>query len=295
MSFSPKISVILSTYQRPEHLRRSLLSLAWQRGVAGQFEVVVTDDGSADHTAEIVARFERRVDFPVKFTTQAHEGFRLARCRNEGVRASSAPYVLFSDGDCIFPHDHLRQHLRARRPGVALSGDCFRLDERSTQRVNDAVIASGIYRTWVPLSERWRLFRRRIKDWYYEAVGHQTKPKLTGCNMAVWRADLERINGFDECFVGWGCEDDDLAQRLRRSGIRIASIVGRTQAYHLWHAADPSQPAKWSDGANVAYLMRRDKPIRCLHGLSAEQPVDSVPPRDASADEHAPASQRSAA
>ena len=57
MVFRPQIAVILSSYQRPAHLYRSLLSLAMQRGAEGQFEVVVTDDGSADNTARVVRRF----------------------------------------------------------------------------------------------------------------------------------------------------------------------------------------------------------------------------------------------
>src|SRR3972149_10815821 len=98
-----ELSVILTTYQRPAHLRRSLASLALQRGVAGRFEVVVSDDGSQDDTPAIVEAFARTADFPVKFTTHPHAGFRLSLCRNDGVRASRATYLLFSDGDCIFP------------------------------------------------------------------------------------------------------------------------------------------------------------------------------------------------
>jgi len=271
LSVRPQISVILSTYQRPEHLRRSLLSLANQRGVAGQFEVVVTDDGSTDHTADVVEQFARRADFPVRFTTHEHEGFRLARCRNEGARASSAPYLLFSDGDCVFPYNHLLRHLRARRLGVAWSGDCLRLDEVPTQNINAAAIASGAYRMWVSKRERWRIFQRWIKDEIYQSVGHATRPKLIGCNIAIWRRDFQRVNGFDECFVGWGCEDDDLAQRLRQAGVRIASILGHTRAYHMWHPTDSSQPMEWRHGANVPYLLRDDKPTRCTAGLLSDQ------------------------
>lgn len=273
MSHGPQISVILSTYQRPEHLRRSLLSLANQRGVAGQFEVVVTDDGSADRTADVVDQFARSVDFQVAFTTHEHDGFRLARCRNEGARASGAPYLLFSDGDCIFPSNHVLRHLRARRLGVAWSGDCLRLDEAPTRRIDETVVASGAYRLWASKRERWRIFQRWIKDEIYQAIGHATRPKLIGCNIAVWKRDYERINGFDENFVGWGCEDDDLAQRLRQAGVRIASILGHTRAYHMWHPSDPSQPMEWREGANVQYLLRDDKPTRCAAGLSAGQPM----------------------
>lgn len=268
VSAETQIAVILSTYQRPEHLRRSILSLVNQRGVAGLYEVVVTDDGSADHTASLVDEIAGQVDFPIRFTTHEHDGFRLARCRNEGARVSAAPYLLFSDGDCIFPSNHLLRHLRARRLGVAWSGDCVRLDEFHTRRIDEAVIAAGAYRMWASKRERLRILQRWIKDEFYSALGHPMRPKLIGCNIAIWRHDFERVNGFDEQFVGWGCEDDDLTQRLRQAGVRIASILGHTRAYHMWHPSDPSQPMEWRNGANVSYLLRGDKPTRCADGLA---------------------------
>ena len=120
------IAVIISTFERPAHLARCLASLEAQEGVDGRFEVVVTDDGSRDDTLRLVSTTARRVDFPLTFTTHDHDGFRLARCRNEGVAASSAPYLLFTDGDCLLPRDHLRLHLAARRRSVVVGGDSTR-------------------------------------------------------------------------------------------------------------------------------------------------------------------------
>jgi GT2 family glycosyltransferase len=264
-----ELSVILTTYQRPRHLERSLASLALQRGVAGRFDVVVADDGSKDGTHDIVRKFAKSVDYPLKLVTHVHRGFRVALCRNDGVRASSAPYVLFSDSDCIFPPNHLERHLAARRPNVVRAGNCFRLDQESTERVDVAAIATGDYRNWVSWDERQRLFQKWIKEQYYQLVRHPAKPKLTGCNIGIWRSDLEKVNGFDETFVGWGCEDDDLAYRLRLAGVRIASAIRYTNAYHMWHPTDPTHPGKWNDGPNVERLMRVDRPIRCPIGLAS--------------------------
>ncbi|MBI3838458.1 MAG: glycosyltransferase, partial [Planctomycetia bacterium] len=57
----PEIALLLSTYQRPAHLRRALESIALQSGVAGRFELIVTDDGSTDNTPQIVAEFASSV------------------------------------------------------------------------------------------------------------------------------------------------------------------------------------------------------------------------------------------
>ena len=162
--------------------------------------------------------------------------------------------MIFSDGDCLFPPDFLAQHLHLRRPAVACTGDRVRMDQRSTDRLDFAAIASGAYQAWVPWPERRGLWTRWVKDLFYQTIRHPAKPKLTGCNFGVWRSDFQRVNGFDECFVGWGCEDDDLAQRLRSCGVRIASIVRHARLYHMWHPADITAPPKWREGRNVPYF-----------------------------------------
>jgi GT2 family glycosyltransferase len=218
-----EISVVVSTYQRPGHLKRCLQSLAAQQGVDGKYEVIVVDDGSQDETAEMVARFARTATFPLKFATHPHEGFQLARCRNAGIRIATAPYILFTDGDCIFPANHLRRHLDARRPGIARAGDCIKLDQAASERIDESAIRSGAFANRVSFKQRLKLRRLHAKLLAYQMLHRDNRVKLTGWNMGVWREDLERVNGFDERFRGWGCEDDDLARRLRRSGVRVAT------------------------------------------------------------------------
>jgi glycosyltransferase involved in cell wall biosynthesis len=69
----PDSSILVTTFRRPRHLALVLESIAMQRGVPRDFEVVVADDGSGDATAEVVERFAATVDIPVRFTTQQHE------------------------------------------------------------------------------------------------------------------------------------------------------------------------------------------------------------------------------
>jgi GT2 family glycosyltransferase len=264
---SLEISVVVSTYQRPRHLRRCLTSLAAQRGLADKFEVIVADDGSQDDTASMVAEFRETAPFPLKFYTHPHDGFQLARCRNSGIRASVAPYLLFTDGDCIFPPDHLRRHLDARQPGVARAGDCIRIDEATSERIDEEAIRTGRYLDWISGREYRSLRKTYVKSLGYQIFRHSQRPKLTGWNMAIWRDDLERVNGFDERFRGWGCEDDDLAARLRASGVRIATALGYTLGYHLWHPPHSTTPQKWHEGLNVAYYQRQLVLPRCLEGI----------------------------
>lgn len=289
MSATPEISVIVTTFQRPESLKRVLLSLSAQVRVQGQMEVVVADDGSSDETPEVVAQFAASVGFPLKFVTHPHDGFRLAASRNEGFDASSAPYVVFLDGDCVLPPDHVAIQLQRRQPGVVRVGDCCYLDAESSRRITEEVIRTGEYERWVPPTELRRLAIADVKARFYSLLRHPRKPKLKGGNVGLWRQDFERVNGYDESYRGWGCEDDDFGMRLRRAGLRLKSILHWTRCYHLWHPLDPSAPTKWRDGLNVQYFQRRRRLTCCRNGLKKRQaeelkfrvigPAESLPSR----------------
>jgi len=55
------------------------------------------------------------------------------------------------------------------------------------------------------------------------------------CNLAIWRSDLDRVDGFDSAYTGWGKEDSDLVVRLLRAGVRRKDGRFATGVLHLWH------------------------------------------------------------
>jgi glycosyltransferase involved in cell wall biosynthesis len=271
------IAVIVSTFQRPEHLRRCLASLEVQEDVDGRFEVVVADDGSRDETLRLVASTARQVAFPLTFTTHDHDGFRLARCRNEGAAASTAPYLLFTDGDCILPRDHLRHHLAMRHRGLVVGGDCIRLDAETSFRIDVDAIHGGDVTRFVPRAEAWRIRLKGLRAKAYEWTRVPMRPRLCGNNIALWRDDFERVNGFDEGFVGWGLEDRDLQCRLERLGLRVRSILLATAPIHLWHPTPPSFARNSVGTPNLAYFRAiRERPTFCVDGLVKPWACDVV-------------------
>lgn len=271
MTTTPDIAVLVSSFERPFHLIRVLHSIAQQRGVDNRFEVVVTDDGSRDETLDIVQEFAAKQTFRVGVTTHPHETFQLARCRNEGVRASTAPYLLFLDGDCLIPPDHLRVHLDRRQKKIAYAGYCALLNEPTTKALDVEGVRSGRFMDLAPASEMKKLAKMHRKARFYELIRHPAKPKLFGGNVGIHRSDFEAVNGYDEAFEGWGCEDDDLRIRLRQIGIRVKSILGWTNTYHLWHPKGETAPAEWREGNNVARIRRSAIPTRCEKGLTQAQ------------------------
>ena len=55
------------------------------------------------------------------------------------------------------------------------------------------------------------------------------------CNLAAWRTDLVRANGFDERYSGWGLEDSYLVVRLIHAGVRHNSGRIASPVFHLLH------------------------------------------------------------
>jgi hypothetical protein len=106
-----------------------------------------------------------------------------------------------------------------------------------------------------------------LKSIWYGLIVHTTKPAFRSGNFALARSEFERINGFDENFLGWGCEDDDFGRRLRSGGIYTVSVLNRTCVYHLWHPPAPTRPRAWKEGGNVPYLQRSIRLTRCINGL----------------------------
>jgi len=262
-----EIAVLVTTWQRPRHLERCLASLRAQRGVAGRMEIVVADDGSTDETPDLVAAFARSADFPVSFTTHAHDGFHVARCRNEAVRASTAPYLLFTDGDCVLPPRHVATHLRCRRPGFVRTAESARLRRDESEKITVEAILAGRVRPRVPTGERRRRKYLVWQSFWFNLRDDPARPELYGNDFALWRSDYERVNGHDERYRGWGCEDVDLGTRLRRAGVRITSILHRTRPWHLWHPVDPSVPEADELTPNRRYLRTGEHPVRCEEGL----------------------------
>jgi predicted glycosyltransferase involved in capsule biosynthesis len=216
----------------------------------------------------MVESFAREQAFRVAVTTHPHETFQLARCRNEGVRASTAPYLLFLDGDCVIPPNHLQVHLERKQKSIAYAGYCALLDQRTTESLGVDDIRSGRYLDFAPESEMKKLAKMHRKARFYELIRHPSKPKLFGGNVGIHRHDFAAINGYDEAFEGWGCEDDDLRIRLRQSGVRIKSILGWTNTYHLWHPKGETAPSEWREGGNVHRIRRTEIPTRCARGLN---------------------------
>ena len=266
----PVISVIVSTYNRPQALDLVLSALDEQR--YAEFEILIADEGSTDDTAALIRAHPAGRRRAVQHVWQPDDGFRKAEVANKAILKATGDYVIFLDGDCIPRPAWLVQHAKLAQPGRFVTGNRLLLTASLTEHIIANRLAVGRYSfmdwrrhsdldTHVLLSKffylpdgPWRhLRKRRIKH-------------LLGCNFAVWQRDLVSVNGLDARYQGWGREDSDLAARLIHAGVLRKDGRNATTVIHLWHKV--AERDRLDRNTQLLEAVVKSGVIRAVRGLN---------------------------
>ncbi|MSU69689.1 MAG: glycosyltransferase family 2 protein [Opitutaceae bacterium] len=103
---SPRITVAIPTYNRADLLRQTLSCLAQQDYPRDQFEVLVIDNNSRDHTRAVVESFARSVPAP-RHLLETRQG--LDHARNRAIAEARGDIIVFGDDDILMEPDWLAQ------------------------------------------------------------------------------------------------------------------------------------------------------------------------------------------
>jgi glycosyltransferase involved in cell wall biosynthesis len=272
------ISVIVTTYNREDALEAVLRSLA--RQTDHDFEVVVADDGSAAGTRQLVDGWKARLGHRLDHVWHEDKGFRAAEIRNRAILVSRGAYCIFLDGDCIVRPDFVATHRRLAQAGRFVTGNRILLSAVLTAKVlrDKLVPETWSFADWV--AERLRGGVNRVSALLRLPLGplrglrRRAWQGARSCNLAIWRSDLDRIDGFDADYTGWGKEDSDIIVRLLYAGVRRKDGVFATGVLHLWHPeADRDMLAE--NERKLSDIVAGDQ-IRARRGLSALQPAPST-------------------
>jgi glycosyltransferase involved in cell wall biosynthesis len=269
MQQSPTISVVITTYNRPDALEAVVEACFMQDDK--NFEIIIADDGSTANTRDTIERLAARSPVPLTHVWQPDEGFRAAMARNRGTLAATGDYIIFLDGDCVPQRDFIARHRLLAKPGFLVSGSRILLSQALTERVlREHIDVAGLgvlerlrYRLRGDMNKvlqtmlRWPdvLRVRRSFSWR----------RIKSCNLAVWKEDLLKVNGFDESFTGWGHEDSDLVLRLFHAGVLRKDGALATEVLHLWHRE--AQRDQESSNRKVVLQRAADKTIQATVGL----------------------------
>ena len=110
-----------------------------------------------------------------------------------------------------------------------------------------------------------RLHWAHFRNWLY-AGRKPNRPRIRGGNFAVARDLFLAVDGFDEAFAGYGKEDSELRNRMRRAGARGISLWHRARLCHVSTDVFPGIPRPPTPRDLYEESFRR---VRARQGLSS--------------------------
>ena len=102
----PLVSVIMPVYNGEKYIRKAVESV-YEQGVS--LELLVIDDGSTDHTEEVLSAYEGREDFRY---IKNEQNLGAAGSRNRGVGLAQGTYIAFLDADDWWESGKLKEQLK---------------------------------------------------------------------------------------------------------------------------------------------------------------------------------------
>jgi glycosyltransferase involved in cell wall biosynthesis len=257
-----RLSVIAITHDRPDALALLLKALARQSRPAD--EVIVSEDGEDAATRACVAGASAGFPSPLRHLTQPALRPRMSRARNRGLALATGDYVIFIDGDEIPSRHFVADHAAFARRGHFTQGSRV----LAGPRASSSLLAEGRLdlSLFAPDVGRRRHLLRAPALWWLSARPDQSERALKSCNLAFWRDDLTRLNGFEERMEGWGLEDLDLCARAYHLGLWRRNLRLGAGVIHLWHGP----PGRLTDD-NPNWPLYREtlatRRVRALQGL----------------------------
>ena len=225
-------SLIISTYNWPGALEVCLLSVLNQSIFPD--EVIIADDGSTEETRAIIQRFQTTFPVPLHHVWHADTGFQKTIILNKAVHKSSFDYVIQVDGDVVLHSQFISDHLYVREDNCFIRGTRAMLDAAKTAEI--------INSRDIHISALSRGVRHKFNGVYCPLLSPLVTRKerlsrsVRGSNLAFWKLDFVRINGYNNLINGWGHEDEELATRLVNLGIIKKIVKFRSVQYHLDHS-----------------------------------------------------------
>jgi glycosyltransferase involved in cell wall biosynthesis len=210
-------------------------------------EIIIADDGSREETSALIKEFQGKSPVPIKHIWHTDEGFRLASIRNKAIAATSSDYIIQIDGDLILNPFFIADHLAMSTEGYFVAGSRIMLSKRSTSNLlehNSINLRKYAQPNLNMNSIRSALLRKYLAQRYKAKGKHSFYVK--GCNMAFFKSDLLKVNGYNEAFTGWGSEDREIAIRLINAGVKKRFLKNGGICYHLNH----STPSKEKELGN---------------------------------------------
>jgi N-acetylglucosaminyl-diphospho-decaprenol L-rhamnosyltransferase len=212
---APDLAVVVVNYNTGEYLSRCLASAQEGAGDA-RLEIVVIDNDSQDGSAARALRANSQARL---IQNGSNRGF--AAAVNQGIRATTAPYVLLLNPDAEVLFGTLGGFVKVARdrPRAGAIGPVVRDPDGSIYPSARKVpsIAEGFGHSFLGPFWRNNPFTRSYTMAKWDRRTERQVEWVSGSCMLLNRAALDSVGLFDERFFLY-VEDVDMCQRLRAAG-----------------------------------------------------------------------------
>jgi len=241
-------SVVITTYEDDDRLEMTLRGFARQHSSTEPFEVVVINDGGDDLPTRVrVQNVVDEMNIGGKDSTNAlrriqydylgpqSADFRLAAARNLGIKRAQGRQLIICDCDTLPRFSMVVEHQSAFEQAAVLVGVRYHIRPQAVEAIVSPSEATAEWCSKHQHAEDDRLHLPGLKEKYFGIRNYpQPWEVCWGCNFSVAREPVMNLGGFDEEFVGWGGEDEDIARRLLLHGL-FFKPVPQSVVFHLDH------------------------------------------------------------
>jgi len=266
-----KCSLVIAAYNQEKELELVFHALTIQTFT--DFEVVIADDGSGIETDKLIKKWKTRNVFPVNHVKHEHVGFRVAAIHNKAVTACSTDYIIFIDADCIPHSDLIKKHYTMREENHVLCGRRVDLNKKYSDKMTKESILSKEYEK-IGLHHIIDSFKKngpkgiefgwKFNTDIFKKLSGKKDIRILGSNFSLHKSLIEKLNGFDENFTGYGYGfDSEFELRLRIYGAKFKSLRNHAIQYHLYHKK------RFTEKKNEEYFeqMKINREYFCKNGL----------------------------
>ncbi|OQY45559.1 MAG: hypothetical protein B6242_09980 [Anaerolineaceae bacterium 4572_78] len=243
------ISTIVCTYNRADLLRDVLQTLCEQTLPKSEYEIIIIDNNSHDHTQTVAHEFCQR--YPnIRYAVEMKIG--LSHCRNHGWKIAKGEYIAYTDDDCKNPSHWLT------------------LAKKIIDEVHPASFGGPFYPFYNSPRPKW------FKTNYGSGVVSTTprplvgEEQISGMNNFYRRSILLDLGGFNPNLgmtgnaIAYG-EETDLIRRIRAE--KPAEVIYYHPDLYVYHLVRHEKMMlwwnmrMWFSGAWTTYLALRGESI----------------------------------
>ena len=206
-----RFSFITCTYNRAEHLPKTLKALCEQTFLGKNYEIVVIDNNSTDNTVEVCNEFINEYTFKqIRYFKEVSQG--LSYALNRGIKEAKGEYIIYVDDDETIGKKHLEL-----------------LNEYLIQFPDAELCASPVTPIYEERTPKWMsIFTQRLIGGYFNLgkdVKILDKTRYPGTGHTIIKRELYAKFGTYNTELGrkgsslMGAEDKDMAFRLIENNV----------------------------------------------------------------------------